>query len=382
MTSRNPLKRRLSQLSNAQHRATDCSGYGTPTTSRDVRHPPSSSHDISAYGDEVLENYFMRSVTNETQYNGQLDSSLACFTVGRPSLQTNEEDIIQETPSHEQAALVKDHVRPEPIHKTGSSTTIPFPTRCLPSTSTGGSHSNVSRGRQDHAVKNAPRTTHSTPGTNARMFYLRTSTLQPLTTTGELDCMPWVGQGPEDRMTEKSIKEGYFEKPPVSNELNTARPSFWAQLKNGVGLACLSALYTDVLSQKQQLGRVDGLSTFKPPPRVTLTDTKREAWLRDLANPALPLKRLSRTIPHGLRGRVLLEQCLSKTIPIDRAVWLAKCVGANELRAFRRKGVTGAATAGNEENWSLEWTLAVEDFSIECINSSEEQGRKARITYA
>ena len=300
----------------------------------------------------------MRSITNETQYNGQLDSSLACFTVGRPSLQINQEEFRQDKDNDEQAAA------PNGYTKTGPGTTIPFPARCISKTSSYIAPSNGRRGGPDHGTT-APRTTQPGLGSNAR----------------ELDCMPWEGKGPEDQMTEKAIKEGYSEKSPVCNELNTARPSFWAQLKSGVGLTCLSALYADVLSQKQQLGRVDGLSTFKPPPRVTLTDTKREAWLRDLADPSLPLKRLSRTIPHGLRGRVLLEQCLTKAVPINRAVWLAKCVGANELRAFRRKGVTGAATAGNEENWSLEWTLAVEAFSLDCIKSLEEQGRKERITY-
>jgi len=366
MTSTNTLKRRLSQISNAPHLFTQRSASGTPTTSRDARQSPSNPHGIGVYGDEVLETYYRRSNTNETQYNGQLDSSLACFTIGRPSLQINQEDCLQETDNDKQAAPLEDHVRADqPICKTDPSTIVPFPTRCHFSTSTSSTPSNGRRDWQDH-VKTAPRTTRPETGRNARM----------------LDCLPWEGKGPEDRMIEKAIKEGYFEKSPVPNELNTARPSFWAPLKSGVGLTCLTALYSDVLSRKQQLGRVDGLSTFKPPPRVTLTDTKREAWLCDLANSSLPLKRLSRTIPHGLRGRVLLEQCLTKTVPIDRAVWLAKCVGANELRAFRRKGVTGGATAGNEGSWSLEWTLAVEAFSLDCINSFEEQDRRERITYA
>jgi hypothetical protein len=94
-----------------------------------------------------------------------------------------------------------------------------------------------------------------------------------------------------------------------------------------------------VMAQRHQNGIIPPKYTFKPPPRVILTDAKREMWLRDLTNPAVFLRKLSRTIPHGIRGKILLEQCLNKKIPNDGAIWLAKCVGANEIRAFKRKGV-------------------------------------------
>lgn len=101
--------------------------------------------------------------------------------------------------------------------------------------------------------------------------------------------------------------------------------------------------------------------TFKPPPRVTLPDLRREAWLRDLANPAVPLRRLSRTIPHGLKGPILLEQCLAKNIPAARAVWFCRCVGANELRGLKRKGV-GSFGVGGEGKWIKDWTNHVIQF--------------------
>ena len=197
-----------------------------------------------------------------------------------------------------------------------------------------------------------------------------------------LDCRLWSGKGREDRLNERVIREGYSEKPPVVNDTNSARPSLWPHLKNTAGLACLSALFSDVLAHRKKLSQIETQSTFKPPPRVTLTDTKREAWLRDLANPCLPLKRLSRTIPHGLRGKLLLDQCLAKKVPVERTIWLAKCVGANELRAFRRKGVSGGITADNESKWNMEWTLAVESFNLECVNAAQQPDWKARMTYA
>lgn len=153
-------------------------------------------------------------------------------------------------------------------------------------------------------------------------------------------------------------------------------------MKHKSGLHTLSSLFTTVLSQRRTHGQITSAPTFKPPPRVTLTDTKRETWLRDLANPSIPLRRLSRTIPHGIRGKVLLEQCLSKQIPTERAVWLAKCVGANEIRAFKRKGVTGAFAMGGEAKWIRDWTVFVEQFVESIVASCGDNDWKARVIYA
>lgn len=113
-----------------------------------------------------------------------------------------------------------------------------------------------------------------------------------------------------------------------------------------------------------------------------MTDTKRETWLKDLANPTTPLRRLSRTIPHGIRGKQLLEQCLGKKIPTARAAWLAKCVGANEIRAFKRKGVTGTFAMGGESKWIRDWTMCVEQFVESVVASCGEDDWRAKILYA
>jgi mediator of RNA polymerase II transcription subunit 12 len=105
-------------------------------------------------------------------------------------------------------------------------------------------------------------------------------------------------------------------------------------------------------------------------------------WLKDLANPTISLRRLSRSIPHGIRGKVLLDQSLSKNIPIERAVWLAKCVGANELRSFRRKGVSGTFAMGGEAKWIRDFTVCVEQFVESIIATCGEKDFKTRINYA
>ncbi|KAH7333493.1 RNA polymerase-like protein II mediator complex component Srb8 [Rhexocercosporidium sp. MPI-PUGE-AT-0058] len=197
------------------------------------------------------------------------------------------------------------------------------------------------------------------------------------------DFYPWTGNHPEDQFSEPVIRQGYFDKAQMThNETGSARAAIFPALKHKSGLQTLSALFTNVLAQRRAHGQIHSASTFKPPPRVTVTDTKREMWLKDLANPTISLRRLSRSIPHGIRGKVLLEQSLGKNIPIERAVWLAKCVGANELRSFRRKGVSGTFAMGGEAKWIRDFTVCVEQFLESIVGSCGEKDFKTRVTYA
>ncbi|KAH3986935.1 mediator of RNA polymerase II transcription subunit 12 [Parastagonospora nodorum] len=190
------------------------------------------------------------------------------------------------------------------------------------------------------------------------------------------DVFPWTGTNAEDTLSEALVKAGVSNKPQIMNETNTARPSLWSNLKNKSGITTLSTLFVAVLEKRQQNGRLQTPNTFKPPPRLTLRDSTREGWLHDLANPTVSLRRLSRTIPHGLTGKVLLDQCLNKNIPLPRALWLAKCVGINELRAHKRKGQAGTVT------WGRGWTSSVEQFLDSVISTIGQGDWKPRITYA
>ena len=203
-----------------------------------------------------------------------------------------------------------------------------------------------------------------------------------LTPKGHADFFPWTGNHPEDKFSENVIRQGYYDKAQLTqNETGSAKSSILPPLKHKSGLQTLSSLFTHVLAQRRAHGQITSSSTFKPPPRVTVTDTKREMWLKDLANPTISLRRLSRSIPHGIRGKVLLDQSLSKNIPIERAVWLAKCVGANELRSFRRKGASGFPMVG-EGKWIREFTVCVEQFMESIVESCGEKGFRNRINYA
>ena len=191
-----------------------------------------------------------------------------------------------------------------------------------------------------------------------------------------------AGKHAEDVLNEQTITSGHYDKVQISpNETISARPVIWSSVKHKSGLQVLSTLFTGALKRRQLCGTLSSKCTFKPPPRVTLTDTKREAWLKDLADPVVPLRRLSRTIPHGIRGKALLDQCLSKKVPIWRAIWLVKCVGANEIRAFKRKGASGAFVVGGENKWITDWTIQVEHFIDNLIQACGVSDWRERTTY-
>lgn len=70
--------------------------------------------------------------------------------------------------------------------------------------------------------------------------------------------------------------------------------------------------------------------TYKLPPRMTLNDARRQAWLADLSNPAVPLSKLSKTVLHVTKGPDLLDMLHSQGVAISRAVWYVRILGANE----------------------------------------------------
>ncbi|KAM0472037.1 hypothetical protein ACHAPX_008984 [Trichoderma viride] len=205
--------------------------------------------------------------------------------------------------------------------------------------------------------------------------------------SGNADFFPWHGtkdiKHHEDDWSQEAIQKGTWDRG-SQNETGTARMTISPAIKQKPGLGALSTIFMGILNQRRLRGHVTAPSTFKPPPRVTLTDTKREVWMKDLANPAISLRRLSRTIPHGIRGRTLLDQCLNKSVPTERAVWLAKCVGANEIRAFKRKGAPGggAFAIAGEFKWIRDWTVFVEQFIESITFSFGEPDWKAKVTYA
>jgi mediator of RNA polymerase II transcription subunit 12, fungi type len=195
---------------------------------------------------------------------------------------------------------------------------------------------------------------------------------------------PWTGNDKEDVLNEANVRHGYFDRAPnpPEKEMGTAKIALYGAFKHRLGLDFLSVLYGLALERKGKHGVLSSTSNFRPPPRVTLTEAKRKAWLADLANAEIPLRRLSRTIPQGIRGQSLLDQCLSNNIPISRALWFIKCVGANEIRTWKRKGPGGAVSGGSDIKWLKEWTSFVGQFLESISQQSNQQDWKKNMQYA
>ncbi|KAI1628161.1 hypothetical protein EDD37DRAFT_295447 [Exophiala viscosa] len=195
---------------------------------------------------------------------------------------------------------------------------------------------------------------------------------------------PWTGKHPEDVLNDTNVKQGYWDKPPnpTEKELNTARVPLYNAFKHKSGVEQLSVLFSLVLDERSKHGHISSASTFKPPPRVTLTEAKRKSWIADLANADVPLRKLSRTIPQGIRGQLLLDQCLQNYVPLSRAIWFAKCVCANEIRTLKRKGTTPAVAMGTEGKWLREWTISVEQYVESHLAQVKRLDWRENIQYA
>lgn len=194
------------------------------------------------------------------------------------------------------------------------------------------------------------------------------------------DFYPWDEPDLKNEKLNNSnyLNKGYFENPLVSNEYFSARnliqetlflsSANCTKLLNELSLNLTKAFRT----RNEVINRISSLSaTFKLPPRVTLTALKREAWLKDLANPEIPLLQVCTKIPHGIRNKVLIECMCNLNVPIPRAIWFTKCVLHSEQLLIRKRLLQKVSSAKissaieiMEARWILEWTLHVADYLL------------------
>ena len=92
--------------------------------------------------------------------------------------------------------------------------------------------------------------------------------------------------------------------------------------KSPAGLCVSSHLFNLIFFYSQY--------SFRVPTRLTLPEAKKQAWFADLANPEIPLYRLGKSVPHGVRGPELLDVLHASNVPIGRAVWFVRVLGCIE----------------------------------------------------
>lgn len=155
-------------------------------------------------------------------------------------------------------------------------------------------------------------------------------------------------------------------------------------LKHWTALPAISYFLTSSMHVREASRRINTPSTFKPPPRVILTDQKRELWLRDLSNPKVSLRKLARTIPHGISGGKLLDEIFKHRVPIIRALWFIRCVGANDFRTIKRKAGPTSSLSGVEDTWMRSWTQEVLEHveaTIELYDPEDYREWQSKVSY-
>ncbi|OXG75032.1 hypothetical protein C350_05431 [Cryptococcus neoformans MW-RSA36] len=166
---------------------------------------------------------------------------------------------------------------------------------------------------------------------------------------------------PEDVLTEENVKSGFAAKPFVSEVAETF--SMHGPIHQHLSGGCLNMLMQlgkELIEKQEESMPQFQERSFRIPGRVIYTDNKRLGFLADLGNPDIPLHWLMRNqIPHGFKGVELLDVMFSPLttvrqpppnlapmdpIPIDRAIWLIRVIGSNDIAAHRARQHQTAAS--------------------------------------
>lgn len=164
------------------------------------------------------------------------------------------------------------------------------------------------------------------------------------------ECWPWHSDG--QPLSREAMQQGYrvqFQVPDEKASLGSSTVDNKVQIRENQ-MNLMSHFLALAMRVRETTQRIRPPSTFRAPPRVTLSEERRDAWLTDLSDINVVQRKLSRTIPNGISGRLLLDQMLLRRVPISRATWFFRSVGANELRSLRRNG------SESEHGWLVERT--------------------------
>ncbi|OWB70134.1 hypothetical protein B5S30_g5595 [[Candida] boidinii] len=141
------------------------------------------------------------------------------------------------------------------------------------------------------------------------------------------DFRVWKHAIKDDQVMRTHLQKGYWENPIVSNESHSGRQIVSQLLHRSMfsnnndlhgninnlsnnnsnnnstqtvklNLKNLSDVMVRAIVKRREINKIKSKSTYKPPPRVTLTEHKREIWLKNLSDINIPLKQLSRASTH------------------------------------------------------------------------------------
>ncbi|CDZ97709.1 RNA polymerase II transcription mediator [Phaffia rhodozyma] len=142
------------------------------------------------------------------------------------------------------------------------------------------------------------------------------------------------GQGQdEDCLSEAFVKQGYVSRWGISNssESFSVHGLVLKGLVSTNAIQNMNETMSKIVALREAASSQVPPSTYKPPTRLILHESKRQTFFSDLTNPAVPLSRLARSVPHGIKGLDMLEMFATNEVPVERAVWLLKTLGACEM---------------------------------------------------
>lgn len=183
----------------------------------------------------------------------------------------------------------------------------------------------------------------------------------------------------EDDISEFAVKNGFSIPQMVGNETFSAHDMIFDRLKTKSLLTQIGSLFHEITLRRDDIcthRNAAASSTCRPLQRVTLNEVKLAAYVKELADPSVPLKKLARSVPHGYRGERMLDMlwnggnltqamaaikaqsvsnaagAASRSVTIERAVWFVRVAGSSELSSSRVR-----QSGGN--TYTVEWTAVV-----------------------
>jgi hypothetical protein len=183
----------------------------------------------------------------------------------------------------------------------------------------------------------------------------------------------------EDDISESAVKNGFSIPQMVGNETFSAHDMIFDRLKTKGLLTQIGSLFHEITLRRDDIcnhRNAAAPSTSRPLQRVTLNEVKLAAYVKELADPSVPLKKLARSVPHGYRGERMLDMLwnggnltqamaairaqtassangsasiASRSVTIERAVWFVRVAGSSELSSSR-------ARQSNGSTYTVEWT--------------------------
>ncbi|KAI0311143.1 hypothetical protein OF83DRAFT_1152155 [Amylostereum chailletii] len=157
----------------------------------------------------------------------------------------------------------------------------------------------------------------------------------------------------EDILTAENVKNGLAQKMQVPAETWGAQGTFKDLPPQINPLEELENLMNQVFARRAAATSAIPAPTFRMPSRVTLNDSKRQTWFKELADSTVPLSKLGKSVPHGAKGQDLLDLLHANNVAIPRAVWFLRVFGANEMAGLRNR------PNYDPTQYSVEWANVV-----------------------